>query len=79
MHHPDLERQLADLKLQKQTAVQNLRSLATEAIDGAGKVSKTMLMMLPPAGQHPDCECPGNVCLCNGGREKITKKLKKKK
>ena len=80
MQHPDLEKQLADLKAQRKEATQALRDLASEAMDSTDKVNKTMMMFV-----RTDCEspCDEELCECTNKRKKTSrifsgKKLRKK-
>jgi hypothetical protein len=69
MHHPDLEKQLEDLKAQRQEATQALRDLATEAVNSNDKVNKTMMMYLNLSGGE-GCACEGTYCTCTSPKQK---------
>jgi len=81
MQHPDLEKQLEELKAKRKAATRDLRDLASEAIESNEKVNKTMLMYLTPAGEN-GCECSGTFCSCEGAKKTSRifkgKKLKRK-
>ena len=79
MHHPNLEKQLEELKTQRQEATEALRDLACEAIESNEKVNKTMMMFLTPSGQN-GCECNGVYCSCTKAKKpsRIFKNGKKK-
>lgn len=70
MHHPELEQRLAELQKLKHQAAQDLRDLATEAVENADRASKTMMMYLDPSGLRADCSCTGKLCMCPDSQTK---------
>ncbi len=79
MHHPELEKQLEELKAKRKAATQDLRNLATEAIESTDKVNKTMMMFWHAAGTLDGCECSGVFCLCHPPKKSISRIFKKDK
>ena len=78
MHHPELEKQLEELKAQRQEATQDLRDLATEALNSNDKVNKTMMMYLNLSGGD-GCVCEGTYCTCTSPKKKRTSRIFSKK
>lgn len=83
MHHPDLEKQLEDLKARRQAATKDLRELATEAVNSNDKVNRALMMYLNLSGGE-GCACAGTYCTCQASKKKKTsrnfnrRKLRKK-
>ncbi len=75
MHHPNLEKQLEELKAQRQEATATLRDLACEAVESNEKVNKTMMMYLTPSGQN-GCECITTYCSCTKAKKKTSRIFK---
>jgi len=77
MNHPDLEKQLHELKMQRQEATKTLRDLASEAVDSTDKINKTMTMFLKLSGED-GCECKGTYCACDQSKKTSRFRLRKK-
>jgi len=74
MHHPDLEKQLEELKAQRKETLEDLRDIANKAFDSADKAGKTMMMFLPECTCEEKCDCAPK----NGSSRPSSKFLKRK-
>jgi hypothetical protein len=79
MQHPDLEKQLEELKAKRKAATADLRNLASEAVESTDKVNKTMMMYLQPAGTIAGCECVGTYCTCQPMKKRTSRLFNKAK